>query len=81
MAGGQGVSKMTEFDVTIQNEQIAANLKATLEASDATLISTLKSSLSSPVQVEPEPPKTSNLGAFNIGLFRERLRNPISKTG
>jgi hypothetical protein len=71
---------MTAFNLTTNNEQIAADLKATLETSDAMLISTLKASLNKPAPVEPGPPKTSDLGALKIGLFRDRLRTPIAKT-
>jgi hypothetical protein len=71
---------MAAFNLTTNNERIAALLKTTLEASDSALISKLKSSLSNPAPIEPEQPKTSNLGVFDIGLFRERLRTPNSKT-
>ena len=71
---------MTAFNLPTNDEQIAADLRAALETSDATLVSALKASLSKPAPVEPAPSKTSNLGAFSIGQFRDRLSTPIAKT-
>ena len=79
MSPGIGVSKMTASSLTTNNEQIAADLKAALETSDTALISSLKASLNKPPPVEPGPPKTSNLGSINIGLYRDRLSTTIVK--
>lgn len=68
---------MTTQKIQTNNEQIAANLKATFEASDTRLTSALTALFSKPA--DPEPRETSNLGAVKFGLFRERLRIPVSR--
>jgi hypothetical protein len=67
---------MPTFELPTDNERIAADLKATFEASNATMTSKLNALFNSPPPAKP--PETSNLGRTNIGLFRERLRTPIS---
>ena len=67
---------MTKFELPTDNERIAADLKATFEATNTTMTSKLNALFNSPAPAEA--PETSNLGPTNFGLFRERLRTPIS---
>ena len=67
---------MTAFELPTDNERIAADLKSTFEASNTAMTSKLNELLNSPAPAMA--PETSNLGPTNFGLFRERLRTPIS---
>ena len=68
---------MVTFKLPTNNEQIAADLKATFRDSHAKLASALAASFSKPV--ESAIRETSNLGAVNFGLFRERLRTSLHR--
>jgi hypothetical protein len=68
---------MVTFKLPTNNEQIAADLKATFGDSNARLNAALASSFSKPV--EPQPRETSNLGAVNFGSFRMRLATSLRR--
>ena len=67
----------TSFRLSTNNDQIAADLKATFENSNAKLVSAIATSFSKPAETPIR--ETSNLGSISFGLFRERLRNTICR--
>jgi hypothetical protein len=67
----------TSFRLPTNNDQIAEDLKATIENSNAKLASAITASFSKPADTPIR--ETSNLGSINFGLFRERLRTTICR--